>query len=265
MTRLPAAHAAALAAALAGAALSLAGTHAAAQTAAPAQAAAKPSAKPAPKPAAKPTAKPATSKQKLDSEAKGLALATETVDTISTNQLDIAARVMTGEAQCEFNQTVKVEALDGKPGHFQVAFKNARYVMIPEETSTGAVRLTDRKAGVVWLQIPFKSMLMNAKVGQRLVDSCLLAEQRAATSAAAAAGANTAPVLLTGPNQPAKPVLVVTTPQPSQPSEVIAVIPAPSAAAASAALTAAPQSAAAASAAAEVPPALVITPSTSKP
>ena len=39
------------------------------------------------------------------------------------------------------------------------------------------------KAGVVWIQIPSKSMLMNAKIGQRMVDSCMQSEQRAATTA----------------------------------------------------------------------------------
>ena len=51
--------------------------------------------------------------------------------------------------------------------------------MVPESTPTGAVRLEDKKAGVVWLQIANKSMLMNAKVGQRMVDACQHAEQRA--------------------------------------------------------------------------------------
>jgi hypothetical protein len=50
---------------------------------------------------------------------------------------------------------------------------------VPEETTTGAVRLEDRRAGIVWLQIPAKSMLMNAKIGQRMADGCLHAEQRA--------------------------------------------------------------------------------------
>ena len=30
----------------------------------------------------------------------------------------------------------------------------------------------------MWLQIPSKSMLMNSKIGQRMVDSCTHAEQR---------------------------------------------------------------------------------------
>lgn len=140
-----------------------------------------PAAKPA---AAKKAAKPATPRQQLKSEAEGLALANETVEKITQAQLDISARVLTGNAQCEFNQSVSVQPFDGKPGHFKVGFKSVTYVMVPEETTTGAVRLFDRKNGVMWLQIPSKSMLMNQKVGQRLVDSCTLAEQRTAKAGA---------------------------------------------------------------------------------
>lgn len=130
--------------------------------------------------AAKTSTKPSASRQQLKSEAAGLALAVETTEAISENQLAIAQRVMTGHSDCEFNQQVNVQAVDGKPGHFKVGFKNATYNMVPEETSTGAVRLEDKRAGVVWLQIPAKSMLMNQKIGQRMVDSCLHSDQRAA-------------------------------------------------------------------------------------
>lgn len=94
-------------------------------------------------------------------------------------QLEIASRVLTGNAKCEFDQQVSVFPVDGKPGHFHVGYKNAKYTMVPQETTTGAVRLEDRHAGVMWLQIPSKSMLMNSKVGQRMVDSCTQTQQRA--------------------------------------------------------------------------------------
>ena len=140
-------------------------------------------------PDAKPAPRAPSSRQELKSEAKGLALATDTAETISANQLTVAARVLTGKADCEMNQNVDVDAVDGQPGVFKVRFKNASYVMVPEETSTGAVRLFDRKAGVVWLQIPMKSMLLDHRAGQRLVDNCMQSEQRAAVNAAAAAAA----------------------------------------------------------------------------
>ena len=96
---------------------------------------------------------------------------------LSPGQMDAASQVFVGTAQCEFNNTITVTALPGQAGHFRLQHKKAVYTMVPQETTTGAVRLEDAKAGVVWLQIPAKSMLMNAKLGQRVADACLMAEQ----------------------------------------------------------------------------------------
>lgn len=141
---------------------------------------AKPAAKTA---AARPAPKPALPHQQLRSEAKGLALATETVEAISEGQLDVASRVLIGASDCEFNQQISVQPLAGVPGYFTISHKGKRYRMLPRETATGAVRLEDPGAGVVWLQIPTKSMLMNARIGQRLVDNCLHLAQRIAVTA----------------------------------------------------------------------------------
>ena len=131
---------------------------------------------------------PAAAKQQRESRAKGLALGQETAQRISEAQLQIADRVLTGDAACEFNQTVSVLPIAGQPGHFKLTYKHASYTVVPEETTSGAIRLEDKKAGIVWLQIPSKSMLMNARIGQRMVDGCMHTEQRAATQAAEAAG-----------------------------------------------------------------------------
>jgi hypothetical protein len=44
-------------------------------------------------------------------------------------------------------------------------------------TLTGAIRLEDAAAGVVWLQLANKSMLMSQKLGKRLADACASADQ----------------------------------------------------------------------------------------
>ena len=107
---------------------------------------------------------------------------------LSEDQLAAAMRVNRGDAQCEFNQTVSVRPHPQRAGVFLVSFKNITYTMVPEPTSTGAVRLEDRRAGVIWLQIPTKSMLMNSKIGQRMVDACTHGEQRAELNNASASG-----------------------------------------------------------------------------
>jgi|WetSurMetagenome_2_1015567.scaffolds.fasta_scaffold49645_1 hypothetical protein len=113
-------------------------------------------------------------------------------DVLSQGQLQVAAHVFTGTAQCEFKQQVSLTAMNGQPGHFRLAFKNAHYDMVPVETSTGAVRLEDAHAGVVWLQIPAKSMLLNSRLGHRMLDDCRQAEQVAVAQGGHQLGLTTA-------------------------------------------------------------------------
>jgi hypothetical protein len=147
------------------------------------------STKTATKAAAKSAPVPATPREEVQSEAKGLALAIQTTEAISEAQLAIASRVLTGRADCEYSQFVDVTPVNERRGLFVVRFKGASYYMVPEETTTGAVKLTDAKAGVVWLQIPVKSMLLNARAGSRFVDRCMHSEQRAAVEAVQGAAA----------------------------------------------------------------------------
>ncbi len=91
---------------------------------------------------------------------------------VTPEQLAAADQVLVGKIDCELGQKVSLEALSDKPGYFRLAFKGNYYTVLPEPTTTGAVRLEDKRAGIVWLQIPAKSMMMNTRLGQRMVDDC---------------------------------------------------------------------------------------------
>ena len=80
---------------------------------------------------------------------------------------------------CEMGASVRVEADAAAPGYFHVQGKGFRYRMYPVRTSTGALRLEDKKAGAVWLQLANKSMLMDQKKGRRVADECAHPEQLA--------------------------------------------------------------------------------------
>jgi hypothetical protein len=96
---------------------------------------------------------------------------------LSSDQLSTADRVLLGQSRCEFNQSVNVAAVPNQKGWFNVEYKGQSYLMAPEHTTTGAVRLEDKKSGMMWLQIANKSMLMNSKIGQRMVDNCIHPKQ----------------------------------------------------------------------------------------
>lgn len=100
---------------------------------------------------------------------------------LTTGQLDAAGRVFLGTAICDANQQVGLAAVPGLPGHFVLTHNKTVIRLVAQETTSGAVRLEDAKSGLVWIQIPAKSMLMNSKLGRRVVDSCTTPEQAAAS------------------------------------------------------------------------------------
>ena len=123
-------------------------------------------------------------------------------------QMAIAQNVYVGRLPCELGAFVSVTADVNAAGYFDVQTKNLKFRMLPVETTTGAVRLEDRRTGAVWLQLANKSMLMNQKIGQRLADECMSPVQ---ASVAELLLKNPAPSILEA--LPA--VAVVTVPAPS--------------------------------------------------
>jgi hypothetical protein len=98
-------------------------------------------------------------------------------------ELAIAGRVYTGRLPCELGAFVTLAPDAKAPGYFDVQIKAVKFRMFPVETTTGAIRLEDKNAGAVWLQLANKSMLMNQKLGQRLADACMNPAQMAVAAA----------------------------------------------------------------------------------
>jgi hypothetical protein len=110
----------------------------------------------------------------------GLAVATPIAQSASdpmSQDLVIAQQIHQGLMSCELGASVRVEADAAAPGYFHVQGKGFRYRMYPVRTSTGALRLEDKKAGIAWLQLANKSMLMDQKKGRRVADECAHPEQ----------------------------------------------------------------------------------------
>ena len=110
----------------------------------------------------------------LKSATKNVAAGIEAAEAALTPaELAIAERVDVGHLPCELGASVTLTADTRLPGYFDMQGKGFNYRMYPVATSTGAIRLEDKKAGAVWLQLANKSMLMNQKQGIRLADECM--------------------------------------------------------------------------------------------
>jgi hypothetical protein len=84
----------------------------------------------------------------------------------------LAEQFKGGKFHCEFNETLTIVPNKEHHGYLTLTHKKAVANMLPVPTDTGALRLESKAAGLVWLQLPTKSMLMNSKIGQRLADDC---------------------------------------------------------------------------------------------
>lgn len=132
----------------------------------------------------KPAPRPSSSRGELKSKANQTAAGISAADdALTPGELAIAERVYTGRLPCELGASVTLTPDAKTPGYFDVRVKNLKFRMFPVETTTGAIRLEDRKAGAVWLQLANKSMLMNQKLGQRLADACMNPAQMAVAQA----------------------------------------------------------------------------------
>lgn len=136
------------------------------------------------RPAVKPTAVKVTKGQ-----AKALARPSAEPDTAEPVELDaerlaVAPLVLQGEASCEFGNKVHVKEHPTLRGRFQLMFRGLMHTLTPHPTTTGVVRLEDKRSGLVWLQVPIKSMLMDSKKGQRVVDNCMHPTQLAEVASA---------------------------------------------------------------------------------
>lgn len=118
---------------------------------------------------------PAASKRQAIEEATPVGEADPSMK-LTANQLAIAKTVFTGEIQCELGQKVTIKPMK-REGFFFVSRGVNKFVMHPEESRTGAIRLEDEARGALWLQLANKSMLMSQKEGKRLADDCQSPEQ----------------------------------------------------------------------------------------
>jgi hypothetical protein len=84
----------------------------------------------------------------------------------------LADKFKGGTFNCEFNETLTIVPNKEHAGYLTLTHKKTVANMLPVPTNTGALRLEGKPSGLVWLQLPTKSMLMNSKIGQRLADDC---------------------------------------------------------------------------------------------
>jgi hypothetical protein len=107
----------------------------------------------------------------------------------SPDQVKAAELVYYGAYECEFQQTVQITQDPKHSAYVEVKHGKKDWLMKPVLSTTGAVRLEDVRGETLMVQIASKSMLLNVKTAQRIVDDCISPKQRELIAEAKAAKA----------------------------------------------------------------------------
>jgi hypothetical protein len=114
---------------------------------------------------------------------KKIALSEDNDD--ESSEPDITGSI-TYEYNCELGDKITAYKNDGDNKFIAIRWDKHIHRLKRVTTTTGADRFENRLAGLVWIGIPAKSMLLDSKRGQQLANECKLVEPVATPAAPAA-------------------------------------------------------------------------------
>ena len=131
-----------------------------------------------------------SAKQSVKPATKALSAVAAPPPAADGEQLMAAAVTLYGQFDCEYDQKLTVNKHPAVDGYIDVTLGKQTYLMKPVRSTTGAVRLEEVSGSMLMVQIPSKSMMMDTKMGKRIVDACKNDEQRREVETANSLGIN---------------------------------------------------------------------------
>jgi membrane-bound inhibitor of C-type lysozyme len=166
-------------------------------------------------------------KKPAKTKAKGKAKATHPKAEDSTipdgPDADITDTVTT-EYSCELGNKLTIFTNEKDDSHIALRWKKRIHRLERVGTTTGAQRFENSTFGLIWIGIPSKGMLLDAKLNRQLANECKNADQVAGNTVPSKP-AGTASAAVKETVEPILPVLPVTTP-PATPATTPATTPA---------------------------------------
>lgn len=81
-------------------------------------------------------------------------------------------KLSSGTYRCELGKKVEVRRDARKPDQISIDWQGQRRSLQRYDSTSGLPRYEDRDAGLVWIDLPWKSMLMDTKTGSPLANEC---------------------------------------------------------------------------------------------
>lgn len=92
------------------------------------------------------------------------------VKNIRQKQLDF--RLASGVYRCELGQRVEIQRDALNASRIDIDWQGNRYTLLRHDSSSGLPRYEDSTNGLLWIDLPWKSVLMDINTGSPLANEC---------------------------------------------------------------------------------------------
>ncbi|MEF8700780.1 MAG: hypothetical protein V5B33_15950 [Candidatus Accumulibacter sp. UW20] len=86
-------------------------------------------------------------------------------------------RLASGVYRCELGRNVGIQRPAQPAGALELDWQGKRHTLLRQDSSSGLPRYEDRQNGLLWIDLPWKGILMNVRSGQPLANECKLAQE----------------------------------------------------------------------------------------